>query len=138
MRYCLRIETMPLQLSGHREAVGRECPRLNQDTASLASGPVEAREHQVQIDGQRVHYDDFVFPATDKARKLGTQRFVVGNPGSPGGLVADCSEPLPVVELLADLLAGSQGHQPERMAAKIDEGFAPLVAREAEARAKAS
>ena len=54
-----RVEAVPGDLRGDGVAVGGEGAGLDQDARAPAARAVEARQHQVQVDGQRVHRHHF-------------------------------------------------------------------------------
>ena len=55
----VRIEAMQAYLGLHCITVRREGAALDQQLVSALSGAVEARHHQVQVHGERVHVHDF-------------------------------------------------------------------------------
>ena len=56
----LRVEAVPGDLRGDRVPVRGEGAGLDEDAAALTGRAVEARQHQVQVHGERVHRDDFI------------------------------------------------------------------------------
>ena len=99
--------------------VGGEGARFDDDFDSIADGPVEARQHQVQVHRQRVHGDDFIRPGPRQVRKSRGQILVIRNPGARGGFVARYGQACPVIELLVNQPPCCERHQPKRMTAQI-------------------
>ena len=56
----LRVEAVPGDLRGHRVPVRGEGAGLDEDAAALTGRTVEARQHQVQVHGERVHRHHFI------------------------------------------------------------------------------
>ncbi|KAA8631089.1 hypothetical protein SMACR_08947 [Sordaria macrospora] len=55
----LGVQTMPFDLALESVPITREGAPLEDDFVPLLSGPVEGGHHEVQVDGQSVHHDDF-------------------------------------------------------------------------------
>ncbi len=136
MQLARRLEAVPGDLRGDRVPVGGEGSRFDEDARTPALRPIEARQHQVQVDRQRVHGDDFVGMRAGQGRQPRGQILVVGDPGAAGVLVALDAEPRPVIQLLGDQLARGERQQAQGVAAQVRSGAPACVARQREARAE--
>ena len=75
-----RIVTMESDLRFDRIAIGRKCVLLDQDRRPLGRRPIEAHHHQVQIDRQRIHRDDFARQRADERGEILAHEFVIRHP----------------------------------------------------------
>ena len=132
------IEAPPGDLGCDRVAVGGERARLHQDARAPARRAVEAREHQVQVHGERVHRDHLQEVRAGERCEAGAQILVIRHPRTAGVLVSDHAEARPVLELLFDELSRRERHEPERVTAQVHERLAALIARQREALAEAA
>ena len=62
-----RVEAVEDGLGLDRVVVRGERVRFEEDPVPVAGGPIEARHHQVQVDGERVHGHDFGRPTRPPA-----------------------------------------------------------------------
>src|SRR4029077_5878870 len=110
---------------------------FDQQAPPLTRGAVEARKHQVQIHGERIHRHHFAQVRAREGAKPAAQVLVIRHPGPARLLVSLDGALRPLVELLVDELAGREWLQPERMAAQVHKRHAALVDRQREALAQA-
>ena len=113
-----RIEVVPSQLRGHGVAIGGERAGLDEDLGAPAVGAEKARQHQVQIHGQRVHGDDFAGLRAGEMCEAGSHILMIGNPGPARVLMTQDRESGPVIELFIYQCAGLDRHQTQRVAAE--------------------
>jgi len=113
-----RIEVVPRQLRGHGVAIGGERAGLDKDFGAPAAGAEKARQHEVQIYGQRVHGDDFAGLRAGEVCEAGSQILVIGNPWPAGVLMTQDRESGPVIELFVYQCAGLDRHETQRVAAE--------------------
>jgi hypothetical protein len=116
--------------------VGGERAGLDQDAPPGTHRAVEAREHQVQIHGERVHRDHFTRPGAHERGEAVAQVLVIGHPWAARVLVPFDGALRPLIELLEHELARRERLQAERVTAKVDERRAALVQRQREALAQ--
>ena len=125
-----RVEAVDDRLRLDRVVVGGKGVLLDQDPMPLARRPVEARHHQVQVDGERVHRHDLARRGAHEPRHRLREELVVGHPRVlPREMRLD-GEPLPLLELLVDVPPSSPGEEPERIAGEVDLFLAVLASRE--------
>ena len=115
-----RVQSVPFDLRGDGVAIRGERAGLDEHARALARGPVEARHHQVQVGGQRVHRDDIDGLRARQQRKSLAGRVRIVDPRPPRLVMAEHAEACPVVEFLEDEFAGGQRHQAQRVSAQVD------------------
>ena len=82
----------------------------------------------MQIHGQRIHGDDFAFLRADERGKGCRGLFVIGDPRTLRGVMAEHAQAPPVLHFLFDILRGRFGLKPERVAAQIHQSPPVAVA----------
>ena len=130
------IEAVPADLRDDGVAIGGKGASFDQDAPACALRTVEGGEQHVQVHGERVHRDDFVPVRARQCCEARSQQRCVVDPGPASGELPADAAPFPAVELLIHDLACCEGHQAERVAAKVDERPACSVARQSEAGAE--
>ena len=115
-----RVEAVDDGLRLDRIVVRGERMLLEENPMPLAGRPIEARHHQVKVDGERVHRHDFVWRergAHQPGHRL-REELVVGHPWVlPREMRLD-GEPLPLLQLLVDVLRSSFGRSPSELPTK--------------------
>jgi hypothetical protein len=101
-------------------SVRGKCALLDEYFVAFAFGPIEARQHQMQIDCERVHCDDFAQACASESCQSWRELFVVRNPGPLGVEVAIHCELGPCRELLVDRARGGLWLQSQRVPAQVD------------------
>jgi hypothetical protein len=108
-----RIETMEADMRFHRVAVGRESAGFHQDRRALAGRAVEADQHQVEVDAERVHRHHFRRQRADHAGQLLGHQAVVVHPAGRAGEVAFHRMARPQVQYLLHHCLGAARLQAE-------------------------
>ena len=91
------IVAVAADLRVHCVMVRREGRLLDKDRMAFGGRAVEADHHQVQVDRQRIHRDDFLRQRTDQRGEILAHEFVVGHPGVAAAEVRFHREIAPVV-----------------------------------------
>src|SRR5690606_9414573 len=91
---------------------------------------IKARQHQMQVDAQRVHGDDFARQGACQTRQPWCELLVIGDPRPLGAEMRVHGERRPRVELLPNNMRNFLRLQAERMSAQIYAATAVCAARE--------
>src|SRR5918995_2213783 len=124
---------MPFEVGGDGMAIRGECASLDQYLVALPRRLEKTREHQMQIDRERAHGDNFARPGARHQLEAARELLVIVKPGTPGKLMAIHAELCPVIELLHHRVARSERLQAERVASEIDEWRSLAIARQGKA-----
>ena len=124
-----RVEAVKARLRLERVVVGGERVILEQDPMPLAGRPVEARHHQVEVGGKRVHRHDLARRSrgTDEPGHRLREELVVRQPRVLAREVRLDGEPPPLLQLFFDVTRGSSREQPQRVAGEVDLLLAALA-----------
>ena len=111
---------MILNLRFHRVLIGRESIGFDENFVALRCGAIERDHHQMQIDGERIHCDDFNRKrANQSANGLG-ENFMIRHPRISSLKMALDAQPRPLLQFLLHVIARGFGLQAKRMADEID------------------
>ncbi len=110
-----------------RIRIGREGRLFHQDLISRFRWSIERRHHQVKIDREAVHADDFVRPRADEPRRRLAQRLVIRVPRRRTVEMRIHRERCPIVQLLVDDLSRRFRHRPEGIPGEVDDRLAVLT-----------
>ncbi len=115
-----RIKPMKPDLRLRSILVGRKSIGLDDNLVTCGGGPVERDHHEMKIDGEAVHHDNFNRPCTDESRRLPGQQFMIGHPGMLRVEMPFNPKSGPIGELLFHVLLYGFRLESKRMTAEVD------------------
>ena len=74
------VEAMQAQLRRRGILIRGKCTGFDQDLVTIRGRPVETRHQDVQVDGQRIHCDQFVIECADEFCKPACRLSMIGQP----------------------------------------------------------
>ena len=98
------IEAVEVELRNDGVPVRRKRGFFNQDPAPLRIGPKEADQHQMQVDGQRVHGHHLGRTRAHQIRERRGKQLVIADPRSLCIVMTENSQPPPVGQFLFDVV----------------------------------
>src|SRR5262249_5273024 len=111
----VRVDAAALHVGRKGIAVGREGGLVDENAEAVGGGSVERCQHQVQVDGEAVHEDDFTGSSTNQASRGVTEEFVVAVPRRISVKMPLDAVACPVVQFLLDEAAGRFRLKAERL-----------------------
>ena len=129
---------MILNLRFHGVLIGGKRVGFDEYFVSLRGWAVKRNHHEVQVHGERIHYNHFDGKSADQAGNRLGEDLVVGHPGIARVKMRIHAEPRPLLQLPLDVFARGFRLQPERVAAKINAVGAVWLFRDVKAFAEVS
>ncbi len=123
------LEAVPRRLRADDVGVGGEGRVLDQDAVALPRRPVEARQKDVQVDGERVHVDDLAGLGAEEPRRRAAQLRVHVHPAVVMALDGELG---PLRQPALDGRHGGVRPEAERVAGEVGAGPAGRPGRDRE------
>ena len=120
-----RIVAMEAHLRLDGVAIGRKGARLDEHAVTRRRRAIEAHHHQMQIDGERVHADDFTGLGADETGHVRGRELVIGHPRVTRLEVRAHGEAPPVRELLEERGPAVTGWRPREFPHRYTASPAP-------------
>src|SRR5687768_5208214 len=128
------IAAVEAHLRFGRVAIRRKGALLDQERAALPGRAIEACEHEVQVDRERVHRHDFLRACTDQSRERRRGTLVIRHPRPSPGEVSLDRKRAPVLHALRHVALSELWLDAQRVPAQVEERRAVLTLRYLEAR----